>query len=85
MIKNSVRKPLRIFTHVSENDNGAKSSEFSHHNWVMANKRTAATLKTKGYNYRFIFSRSSGHCDRRVYEQTLADTLIRIWQGYQPD
>jgi hypothetical protein len=85
LIKNSVRKPLRIFTHVSENDNGAKSSKFSHHNWVTANKRTAATLKTKGYNYRFIFSRSSGHCDRRVYEQTLADTLIRIWQGYQPD
>ena len=85
LIENSVRKPLRIFTHVSENDNGAKSSELSHHNWVMANKRTAATLKAKGYNYRFIFSRSSSHCDRRVYEQTLADTLIWIWQGYQPD
>ena len=85
LIENSARKPLRIFTHVSENDNGAKSSESSHHNWVMANNRTAATLKSKGYNYRFIYSRSSSHCDRRIFEQTLADTLVWIWQGYQPD
>ena len=42
-------------------------------------------LKQKGYNYRLIFSRSSGNCDQRDYEQTLADTLIWIWQGYQPD
>ena len=78
-------KPLRIFTHVSESDNGAKSSEESHHNWVMANERTAAALKARGYHYRFVFSRATGHCDRRVFEQTLADTLVWMWRGYHAD
>ena len=85
LIQNSARKPLRIFTHVSENDNGANSPKSSHHNWVLANKRTAAALKSKGYNYRFIFSRASGHCDRRIFEHTLADTLVWIWKGYKSD
>jgi len=85
LIKNSSKKPLRIFTHVSESDNGANSPKSSHHNWVLANKRTAEVLKEKGYHYRFLFSRASGHCDRRIFEHTLADTLIWVWQGYQTD
>jgi enterochelin esterase family protein len=56
LIENSEKKPLRIFTHVSENDNGAKSPEGGYHNWVMANERTAAALKAKGYDYRYVFS-----------------------------
>jgi enterochelin esterase family protein len=82
LIEKSEKKPLRIFTHVSENDNGANSPEKSYHNWVMANERTADALKAKGYNYRFVFSRETGHCDRRVFEDTLADTLIWMWRGY---
>lgn len=85
LIENSPPKPLRIFTHVAENDNRAKDPEATYHNWVMANQRTAAALKAKGYDYRFVFSRSSRHCDKRVFEHTLADTLIWAWQGYQPE
>ena len=85
LIENSEKKPLRIFTHVSENDNRAKDPEETHHNWVMAGQRTAAALKAKGYNHRFVFSLATGHCDRRVFEQTLADTLVWIWRGYHPD
>ena len=85
LIENSEKKPLRIFTHVSENDNGAKQAEDTYHNWVMANERTAAALKAKGYDYRYVFSRASRHCDRRVFEHTLADTLVWMWQGYQPE
>ena len=55
LIENTPKKPLRIFTHVSENDNGSKAPENGHHNWVMANQRTAAALKAKGYDYRFVF------------------------------
>ncbi len=51
----------------------------------MANQRTAAALKAKGYNYRFVFSRATRHCDRRVFEQTLADTLVWMWRGYHAD
>ena len=82
LIENAEKKPLRIFTHVSENDNRANDPESTYHNWVMANERTAAALKAKGYDYRFIFSRASRHCDGNVFEQTLADTLVWMWHGY---
>ena len=85
LIENSEKKPLRIFTHVSENDIRPKDAEETHHNWVMAGERTAAALKAKGYNHRFVFSLGTGHCDRRVFEQTLADTLVWTWRGYHAD
>ncbi len=85
LIEKGEKKPLRIFTHVSENDLRAKDAEETHHNWVMANERTAAALKAKGYNYRYVFSRATGHCDRRVFEQTLADTLVWMWRGYHAE
>ena len=83
LIEKGEKKPLRIFTHVSENDLRAKDAEETYHNWVMANDRTAAALKAKGYNYRYVYSRGTGHCDRRVFEQTLADTLVWMWRGYR--
>jgi len=85
LIENSEKKPLRIFTHVSENDLRPKDPEETHHNWVMAGQRTADAFKAKGYNHRFVFSLATGHCDRRVFEQTLADTLVWIWRGYHAD
>src|SRR5689334_10206093 len=85
LIENGEKKPLRIFTHVSENDIRSKDPEETHHNWVMAGERTAEALKAKGYNHRFVFSRGTGHCDRRVFEQTLADTLLWTWRGYHAD
>lgn len=85
LIETSEKKPLRIFTHVSENDLRAKDPEETYHNWVMAGERTAAALKAKGYHHRYIFSLVTAHCDRRVFEQTLADTLVWLWRGYQLD
>ncbi|WP_145080612.1 alpha/beta hydrolase [Aureliella helgolandensis] len=85
LIENSETKPLRIFTHVSEHDNRARDPEETYHNWVMANRRTAAALKSKGYNYRFVFSQSTKHCDKQVFELTLADTLVWMWRGYHAD
>lgn len=85
LIETSEKKPLRIFTHVSENDNRAKDAEATYHNWVMANERTAAALKAKGYDYRYVFSKATGHCDRKVFEQTLADTLVWMWRGYHDE
>ena len=85
LIENSEKKPLRIFTHVSENDNRSKDPESTYHNWVMANERTAAALKAKGYDYRFVYSRATRHCDGKVFEQTLADTLVWMWRGYHAE
>ena len=85
LIESSEKKPLRIFTHVSENDIRPNDAEETHHNWVMAGKRTAAALKAKGYHQRFVFSLASKHCDGQVFQQTLADTLVWIWRGYHAD
>src|SRR5678815_3925662 len=85
LIEKSEAKPLRIFTHVSENDLRAKDPESTYHNWVMAGERTAAALKAKGYQQRFVFTRGTGHCDGRVFQQTLAETLVWIWRGYHAD
>jgi predicted alpha/beta superfamily hydrolase len=82
LIETSDKKPLRIFTHVSENDLRPNDPEDTHHNWVMAGKRTAAALDAKGYHHRFVFSLATRHCDGRVFQQTLADTLVWIWRGY---
>lgn len=85
LIETSEKKPLRIFTHVSEKDLRPSDSEETHHNWVMAGRRTAAALKAKGYHHRFVFSLNTRHCDRRVFEQTLADTLVWVWRGYHAE
>ena len=85
LIETCEKKPLRIFTHVSENDLRSKDPEETHHNWVMAGKRTAGALQAKGYDHRFVFSLGTGHCDRRVFEQTLGDALVWIWRGYHVD
>ncbi len=82
LIETSERKPLRIFTHVSENDNRAHDPEGTHHNWVMAGLRTSAALEAKGYHHRFVFSKDTGHCDGRVFQATLADTLVWLWRGW---
>src|SRR3989440_956794 len=85
LIETSEKKPLRIFSHVSENDLRPNDPEETHHNWVMAGERTAAALKAKGYNHRFLFSLPTGHCDHRVFEQKLADKPVWVWRGYHPD
>jgi len=85
LIENSAKKPLRIFTHVSENDLRANDPEDTYHNWVMANERTAAALHAMGYDYRYVYSRATRHCDRKVFEQTLADTLVWMWRGYDAE
>jgi enterochelin esterase family protein len=85
LIEKSDLKPLRIFTHVSEKDLRPNDPEETYHNWVMAGHRTEAALKAKGYTHRYLFSLGSGHCDSRVFNQTLADTLVWVWQGYSPE
>ena len=85
LIAASPVKPLRVFLHVSENDNGANLPEDRTHNWVSANRRTAAALAAKGYHYRFLFARNAGHCDGKVFDETLAETLLWAWRGYPLD
>ena len=85
LIETSEVKPLRIFTHVSERDNRANDPEETYHNWVTAGLRTDMALEKKGCHHRFVFSKNTGHCDKRVFEQTLADTLVWVWRGYHAE
>lgn len=77
-------KPLRIWLHVSDRDNGANSSGASMRNWVLANLKMAEALKAKGYPYQFVYAREAGHVDRPVRAMTLAPALEWLWKDYRP-
>jgi enterochelin esterase-like enzyme len=82
VIAQSPVKPLRIWTHVSQNDNGATAGASGFHNWVIANIRMADVLKAKGYHYQFIYAKGAGHTDGKVIAQTYPAALEWLWQGY---
>jgi iron(III)-enterobactin esterase len=83
LIAAAARKPIRIWMEVGENDLHFDDPEFSWHNWPLANKRMAAVLKAKGYDYRFVFARTAKHVDPRVVGQTLPGALEWLWRGYR--
>ena len=80
LIPNSPAKPLRIWMEVGDRDNGGTGDEM--HDWVIANEKMAKVLAAKGYRYQFLFAVNAGHTDRAVKQQTLAEALEYIWQGY---
>jgi enterochelin esterase-like enzyme len=83
-IPQSERKPLRIWTHVGENDLGATSPAEGMRNWVIANNRMSEVLKAKAYAYQFVFAEASGHVDQRVQLQTMPEAFEWVWKGYKP-
>ena len=82
IIANSAVKPIRVWLHVSERDNGAGSSGAGLHNWVLANKRMADVLKAKGYHYQLVYAKGAGHTDGKVIAQTYPQALEWVWKGY---
>jgi enterochelin esterase family protein len=83
IIPNSDPKPLRIWMHVSDRDLlNPNVMRDGMHDWVEANERMAKVLAEKGYEYQFVFSRNSTHCDGAVKRQTLPAALEYLWQGY---
>jgi enterochelin esterase family protein len=82
--KTGKEKATRFFINANSKDNGATAAESGRHNWLMANQRTAAALKAKGFHYRFVEGLGVGHCAGPVKDGTLADALIWVWRGYQP-
>ena len=81
LIPKSQAKPLRIWLHVSDRDLlNPNVMRDDMHDWVLANQHMARVLADKGYKYQFVFSRSSGHCDRAVKQQTLPSALEWLWK-----
>src|SRR3954463_5841379 len=84
LIADAPKKPLRIWMEVGEHDNGYQAPDSAYHNWVTAANRTAAVLKAKGYDYRFVFAKDANHDDVKVRDQTMAAALEYAWAGYKP-
>ena len=71
-----------MFNHNSENDTGRELPDANARNWVTSNTRFADALQKKGYEQRYLYALGGGHCDRGAVGQTMADTLVWLWQGY---
>jgi enterochelin esterase-like enzyme len=83
-IPDSPKKPIRIWMHVSDRDLlNPNVMRDDMHDWVLANERMAKVLADKGYDYQFLFTRNSTHCDRAVKQQTLPLALEWLWKGYE--
>ena len=83
MIADSPPKPFRIWMEVGDRDLlNPNVMRDDMHDWVLANEKMAKVLAAKGYHYQFVFARNAGHVDRAVKQQTLAEALQYVWQGY---
>ncbi len=75
------QKPIRVWMHVGDRDlYNPNVMRDGMHDWVVANHRFAAALKSRGYHYQYVFALDSTHCDRRVREQTLPAALEFVWK-----
>jgi len=83
LIPESPVKPIRIWMEVGDRDLFNPNIMADHmHDWVVANEQMAKVLAAKGYHYQFVFARNAGHVDHAVKQQTLAEALEYVWQGY---
>jgi enterochelin esterase family protein len=83
LIPNSPPKPLRIWMEVGDRDLlNPNVMRDNMHDWVVANEQMAKVLAAKRYHYQFVFARDAGHVDRAAEQQTLAEALEYLWQGY---
>jgi enterochelin esterase family protein len=83
LIPKNPPKPIRIWMHVGDRDLlNPNVMRDDMHDWVEANHRMAAALAARGYHYQYVYALDSGHCDRRVREQTLPQALEWVWRGY---
>lgn len=85
LIPNTPRKPIRLWMEVGDRDLlNPNAMRDNMHDWVLANENMARVLAAKGYHYQFVFARNAGHVDRAVKQQSLAEALQYVWQGYSP-
>ena len=83
LIPNSPAKPLRLWMEVGDRDlYNPNLMRDNMHDWVVANEEMAKALAAKVYHYQYVFARNAGHVDRAVRQQTLAEALEYLWQGY---
>jgi iron(III)-enterobactin esterase len=84
LIPENPAKPIRIWMEVGDKDLlNPNVMRDNMHDWVLANENMAKVLAAKGYHYQFVFARNAVHVDRAVLQQTLAEALEYVWQGWE--
>jgi hypothetical protein len=84
LIPENPAKPIRIWMEVGDKDLlNPNVMRDNMHDWVLANENMAKVLAVKGYHYQFVFARNAVHVDRAVLQQTLAEALEYVWQGWE--
>lgn len=77
LIRKADKKPIRVFL-----QEGANDLDNLHGNWPLANQEMAASLKFKGYDYKFEFG-TEGHNGKHG-GAILPDSLRWLWRDYKP-
>ena len=84
LIPQSPKKPIRLFLAVGDYDLlNPNVMRDDMHDWVEANHRMAKVLKTKGYEYQYLFCQNSGHGIGNAKTQFLPHAIEWVWHGYQ--
>jgi len=84
LIPENPAKPIRIWMEVGDKDLlNPNVMRDNMHDWVLANENMAKVLAVMGYHYQFVFARNAVHVDRAVLQQTLAEALEYVWQGWE--
>jgi enterochelin esterase-like enzyme len=74
LIRKTEKKPIRVFLQDGSND-----LDNQHGNWPLANQEMAASLKFKGYDYKFEFG--DGAHNGKHGGAILPDSLRWLWRG----
>lgn len=83
LIPESAPKPLRIFMAVGDRDLlNPNVMRDEMHDWVEANNRMAKVLKSKGYQYQYLYCLNVGHGLGSARAQILPHAMEWIWKGY---
>jgi enterochelin esterase-like enzyme len=82
IMKEPAAKPIRHWLMVGQNDMGAGGGPGTYRDFLLANRRMAASLKAKGYHYHFDYAQNAGHLDGGVVAQTLPAAMLWLWRGF---
>ncbi len=81
LVREEAKRPIRIWMEVGTQDmDWSQWGDFL--DWQAANRKLAAALAYKSYQYHFDLAQGAHHCDGRVPAQTLAEAMEWLWQGY---
>jgi len=75
-------RPIRIWHESATGDLGAGGGPETYRNFDLANQRTAAALKLRGYHYHYDHALGAGHNDGKVQAQTIVEAMRWVWRGY---